>query len=98
MGNEVLHLDRVNHEFICNIRGDQSTINITVLHLLKYQRQLWIIFYSSFNPTQLLLLEKIYTTGTLRHKRGGPSDLLIFKRKIEENITIVLEKKMKHEC
>ncbi|KAG0435597.1 PiggyBac transposable element-derived protein 4 [Dictyocoela muelleri] len=82
--------------YICNLRiiGEQSTINETVLHLCDnikaYYRKLYMDnYYNSYMLTQLLLKEKIYTTGTLRHKRGRPSDLLILKRNAKENKTVV---------
>lgn len=85
--------------FVFNLRivGEQSTINDTVLSLCSsvmgdYRRLFMDNFYNSYKLVCLLSDHKIYTVGTLRHKRGGPADLLTLKKKVTLEAPIILEK------
>ncbi|KAG0441891.1 PiggyBac transposable element-derived protein 4 [Dictyocoela muelleri] len=85
--------------FVCNLRivGEESSINDTVLSLCRHvtgvNRKLFMDnFYNSFTLVQMLCELKIYTTGTLRHKRSRPSDLLTLKKEVKVDSLIILEK------
>ncbi len=78
--------------YILNLRivGEQSSINDTVLSLCnnlegKYRKLFMENFYNSYKLTQLLYERKIYCTGTLRHRRGSPENLLSLNKQVSSN-------------
>ncbi|KAG0428412.1 hypothetical protein DMUE_5822, partial [Dictyocoela muelleri] len=49
-------------------------------------------FYNSFKLTKILHSDKIYTTGTLRNRRGRPKDLLKLKTQVSHEESVILGK------
>ncbi|KAG0438920.1 PiggyBac transposable element-derived protein 4 [Dictyocoela muelleri] len=88
-----------NTGFICNLRvvGEKTSLEETVVSLCKkisgeYRRLFMDNFYNSFKLTKILHSNKIYTTGTLRNRRGGPNDLLKLKTQVSAEKSVVLGK------
>ncbi|KAG0436652.1 PiggyBac transposable element-derived protein 4 [Dictyocoela muelleri] len=85
--------------FVYNLRivGEQSSIEDTVIalcnNLVADHRKIFMDnYYNSYKLCNTLLYNKIYSTGTLRHKRGGPQDLLDLKKRVIIGDAIIMEK------
>ncbi|KAG0442272.1 PiggyBac transposable element-derived protein 4 [Dictyocoela muelleri] len=88
-----------NSGFFCNLRivGEKTSLEETVVSLCKnvsgqYRKLFMDNYYNSFKLTKILYKSKIYTTGTLRNRRGGPTDLLKLKTKVCHENRVVLTK------
>ncbi|KAG0441870.1 hypothetical protein DMUE_0728 [Dictyocoela muelleri] len=99
MGHEVLHFSRADFRICLQPSNSrvQSTLNDTVLsscrHVVGDNRRLFMDnLYNSFALINLVKDQRIYTTGTLRHRRGGPSDLLSLKKRVTKDLPLIFEK------
>ncbi|KAG0436861.1 PiggyBac transposable element-derived protein 4, partial [Dictyocoela muelleri] len=88
-----------NTGFICILRivGEKTSLEETVVSLCKnflgqYRKLFMDNYYNSFKLTKILYESKIYTTGTLRNRRGNLTDLLKLKTKVCHENSVVLEK------